>query len=106
METDNPIQAFYVDLGQRIKRGRQQVPVSQADLASKLGLTRTSIANVEAGRQRPAAHQVAMLAQILEVPIEDLLPTVSNSLDDSRDPIARQHAELQVLAREWASGAI
>jgi transcriptional regulator with XRE-family HTH domain len=103
--TDEPIQAFYVDLGLRIKRGRQQVHVSQADLALRLGLTRASIANVEAGRQRPAAHQVAMLADILGVPLEDLMPTAPSTLDESRDPIERQHAELHALAREWASAA-
>jgi transcriptional regulator with XRE-family HTH domain len=100
--TDDAIQAFYVELGLRIKRRRHQGHVSQAELATRLGLTRTSIANVEAGRQRPAAHQIAMLAKILRVPLADLIPIAPSTLDESRDPIERQHAELHALAREWA----
>jgi hypothetical protein len=35
----------------------------------------------------------------------DLIPTAPSTLDESRDPIERQHAELHALACEWASAA-
>jgi transcriptional regulator with XRE-family HTH domain len=69
------IKALYVDIGSRVRRARKQQGWSQLDLARAVDLTRSSIANFEAGRQRPAVHIVLLIAQALKVPVEDLLPS-------------------------------
>jgi transcriptional regulator with XRE-family HTH domain len=50
------------------------VPVTQQQLADQAGLTRSSIANVEAGRQRVPLHVLAAIALALKVEPQDLLP--------------------------------
>ena len=96
--TEAQVMAFYVSLGGRVKRGRNQANLSQADLAQRLGLTRTSIANLEAGRQRPSAHHAAMIANILQVPIQDLLPNAPATVD----PMQEAREEMRSRARSWA----
>jgi transcriptional regulator with XRE-family HTH domain len=48
---------------------------SQIQLADTIGLTRSSIANLEAGRQRPPVHVTLLIAQALDVPVDVLLPS-------------------------------
>jgi transcriptional regulator with XRE-family HTH domain len=104
MGNDDQIDAFYTVLGERVRRARKQINMSQADLAVRLGLSRTSIANLEAGRQRPAAHQVAMIAEVLDIPVHELLPSLPSAVE-SVDPVEAQHANLRERARSWASAA-
>ncbi|WP_108493199.1 helix-turn-helix transcriptional regulator [Promicromonospora sp. AC04] len=98
MPSEERIKSFYLDLGQRVRAGRARTKMSQADLATRLGLTRASIANLEAGRQHPAAHQAAMIAEVLEIPIQDLLAAAPHAVD----PTETQHAALRKWARSQA----
>jgi len=73
--TEDAIKALYVDIGERVRRARKRQGWSQVDLAQAVDLTRSSIANFEAGRQRPAVHVVLLIALALKIPVEDLLPS-------------------------------
>jgi len=66
--------AFYVDLGQRVRDARTTAGLTQDQLARLLRLTRTSVANLEAGRQRISAHTLAVTADALNVTVTDLTP--------------------------------
>jgi DNA-binding XRE family transcriptional regulator len=48
--------------------------LSQDVLAQRVGLTRSSIANLEAGRQRSALHLFVAICQALDKNVCDLLP--------------------------------
>ena len=52
--------------------------LSQAALAKKLGMTRTSIVNIEAGRQRAPIHVLWAIAEELRTDVALLLPTRSD----------------------------
>lgn len=67
---------FYVALGRRVRRRREDRHLSQATVARHLGLTRTSVTNMEAGRQRLQVHQLAALATLLQVGTADLVPAL------------------------------
>ena len=76
--------------------------MSQAALANRLGLTRVSVTNLEAGRQRPLAHQVAVLADQLGTSVEDLMPKfevaeydVEQAFDDEMIELVRTSAKAQ-----------
>jgi transcriptional regulator with XRE-family HTH domain len=56
---------FDVAYGQRIHAARVMAGLTQLELAGRLGLTRSSIANIEAGRQRVMAAQVPPAAEAL-----------------------------------------
>jgi transcriptional regulator with XRE-family HTH domain len=68
--------AFYEELGRRIRTARKKRnPVlTQEELGRVVGLTRTSITNVEKGRQKVPIHTLAELALTLQVDAMSLLP--------------------------------
>lgn len=56
-------EAVYQALGARIRMMRDMLGIDQLDLATRIGLTRASIANVETGRQRIRVDQVEAIAK-------------------------------------------
>ncbi len=51
---------------QQIKAFRRSVGLSQAGLASKLGITKKTVAEWEQGRQEPSARRYVQLAKMAE----------------------------------------
>lgn len=66
--------ALYQAIASRIRALRQAQGMSQGRLAAALGLTRTSIVNLEQGTQRCALHWLCAIARALQVPYWRLLP--------------------------------
>ena len=64
--------------------------MSQADIAPGVGLSRTSVANIERGRQRMSLHLLMEFARALEVEPCDLLPTVHPEPDVKPDRRLRE----------------
>ncbi len=58
-----PLQPVYRMLGTKIELMRNTLGWTQDDLRKKVGLTRTSIANIEAGRQRILLHDIETIAK-------------------------------------------
>lgn len=73
-------QEFYVELGARLRRARASTP--QQTLGAAVGLSRGSIANIEAGRQPVSAHTLTLMADVLAVPETQLLPPIAEHLVD------------------------
>jgi transcriptional regulator with XRE-family HTH domain len=65
---------LYRAIGSRVLRARIDAGMTQDQLAEKIGMARASIANLEAGRQRPPVHVIADIAAALGVPRHDLIP--------------------------------
>lgn len=76
--TEETIKALYTDIGNRVRRARRRKEISQDDLGQAVGLKRTSIANLEAGRQHPPVHIILLIAQATESPVAELLPTTDD----------------------------
>jgi transcriptional regulator with XRE-family HTH domain len=73
---DNPdLAAFYKHLGANIRANRDRLKLSQDELARSVGLTRTSLTNIEKGRQHPPLHTFCEIAQRLKVDPSALLPS-------------------------------
>jgi transcriptional regulator with XRE-family HTH domain len=70
-------EALYQAVGERIRQTRERQPgkVSQAALAAKLGVSRASIVNIEAGRQHAPLSLLWMVAQNLDVELASLIPS-------------------------------
>ena len=66
--------ALYVGVGLHVHRERLRRNISQEELAAATGMTRTSITNLEAGRQRIPLHTLIHIARILSVNYLHLLP--------------------------------
>ncbi len=73
-DTDEENAAFYEDFGQRIRRARGSTP--QAAVGARVGLSRGSISNIEAGRQRVPLHMLLRFARALNTAPADLIAPV------------------------------
>lgn len=68
------IEHVYEELGERIKAARVGLGLTQTEVSQRVGLTRSSIANIEAGRQRAMIHTLMHIANALEASLAELLP--------------------------------
>ena len=69
---------FYQRFGQNLRQARRAGGLSQVDLAMAIDLTRTSISNIEQGRQRVLLHTFAKMLHVLNLQPEDLIPAARN----------------------------
>ncbi|MGY3129328.1 transcriptional regulator with XRE-family HTH domain [Bradyrhizobium sp. USDA 4501] len=66
---------FYRRLGRAVAKRRDELGLTQGEIAEKLGLSRASLANLESGRQRIMVHQLFALVNALKLKsILDLVP--------------------------------
>lgn len=81
---------FGVGYGRRLALARTAAGLSQSEFAARLGLTRSSVANIEAGRQAAPARQVVVTARELEVSVGWLMTgePVSAAPRPSRLPVS------------------
>ena len=73
---DEQLRLLYADIGNRIRERREELGLTQQALASMVELSRTSITNIEQGRQKLLVNTLFDVAGALEISIEDLLPKV------------------------------
>lgn len=76
--SDTDLRRFYTRLGSNVRSVRVSVGLSQADLADRIGFTRASVSNLEAGRQKIALHLFVQIAHALGVEPAMLLPDLLN----------------------------
>src|SRR5258708_1609414 len=67
---------LYRIVGRKIREGRERYAqkLSQAALAERLGVSRASIVNIEAGRQHAPLHLLWQIAEVLGVELTMLIP--------------------------------
>lgn len=65
---------FYRRLGQNLRDARERAKLSQDRVAQLVGLKRTSLTNIESGRQHPPLHVLCDIAAHLNVTVGDVLP--------------------------------
>lgn len=89
---------FYRRFGRHLRQARRAAGLSQADLAVAIKLARTSVSNIEKGRQKVLLHTFEEMLHVLNVQPGELLPTAKptpsppglNSLaHDARDFVKR-----------------
>jgi len=68
------IDIFYSVIGEKIKVERLRKRISQEELGDFLGLTRSSVINLEKGRHRPSIYQVLQIAGMLNIDYTQLIP--------------------------------
>jgi transcriptional regulator with XRE-family HTH domain len=94
----------YKAFGNAVSTRRKGLGLTQAQLASKVKMSRASIANIESGRQNVLLHHVYALAAALEfTKVGELLPPPQKSAGEefrmmvSNEALSlSEHAEAQV----------
>lgn len=74
MLSEATLRRLCAEFGARIRAARKKVGLTPKALADLVGLSRSSIVNLEAGRQRAPIHMIWKLADALDLPVADLLP--------------------------------
>lgn len=92
--------SFYQRLGGRIATIRRERNITQDRLAAAVGLSRASVANVEAGRQALAVHMLIAFASVLgKDPAELIPPLVEPQLAADAE---QELSKLSPEQRAWA----
>ncbi len=79
--------ALYAHIKGHLKARREEMGLTQGQLAARLGLERTSVTNIELGRQKPPLHVIYALCHELALDVSELLPPVGRVMmaDVGRD---------------------
>lgn len=89
--TDVSDKTLYQAIGSAVRQARISASLSQDDLAKAVHMTRTSITNLEGGRQQVPLHTLYAVAREVGCKIIDLLPeelpgaTADDGLIDEED---------------------
>lgn len=85
------VDRLYQQIGKAIHDLRQakKPKLTQAALAEILGVTRTSITNIEKGEQRIPLHLLYTLCANLSVQISDVIPVVEDIVGQSPNTTSR-----------------
>jgi transcriptional regulator with XRE-family HTH domain len=71
-------EAIYRIFGRRLRELRDGRGIAQEELATLSGLTRSSIANIENGKQRVLLHQLVQFAEALHTNVGELIPIMAS----------------------------
>ena len=69
-----PDAELYALLGANVRKYREIARLTQDEVADRLSLSRTSVTNIEKGKQRIQIHTLYNIAKVLGVSVTDLLP--------------------------------
>ena len=91
------IATIYADIGRNVRHAREAEDMTQEHLATRIGLTRTSIVNIEQGRQRAPIHTLIVIADALHVPPALLIPFALCADDALLIMLQKAQAKIRVL---------
>jgi transcriptional regulator with XRE-family HTH domain len=109
----NLVDHLYVEFGRLVRQRRKEARITQLTLAKRVGLGRTSITNIELGRQHIPIHVLYPLAAALGTTPDKLLPAGKFAVpgDDPQtlDPqllkeLAKQ--DLAAPAKRWVQRVV
>lgn len=90
MGSEQAIDAFYIHVGEKVRFQRKRAGMDQETLARHLNLSRTTIINIEKGRQRLSLEHAWLTAKILNISIEELLPsTEMKTVEDWKNEVQK-----------------
>jgi len=95
---------FYEAFGGRLRDARKSAGLSQSDLADRVQLSRTSITNIETGKQHPSLYLAHLLAIEVQVSLNVLMDESIESEKKAgtlRPTIERSLENYPDSSREW-----
>jgi transcriptional regulator with XRE-family HTH domain len=97
-DADEQTRALLARVGSRIRAARGAAGMTQAELAAKIGVARSSVANMEQGRQGLTLMRLGQLAVALRMSLDDLIVP-------AEFPAAPAQAHKASVVRAWVAGA-
>ncbi|MCG8066712.1 MAG: helix-turn-helix domain-containing protein [Candidatus Thiodiazotropha taylori] len=74
--------ALYEKIGAIIKNRRRSLKLTQSYVADRVGITRTSVTNIEKGAQKTPLYTLYKLAVILDMSPNEMLPALEDVVMD------------------------
>jgi transcriptional regulator with XRE-family HTH domain len=99
------MERIYVDFGVSLRKARKSARLTQDVLAEKVGLSRTSITNIERGRQHLALHMLYRLAEAVGCKPVELLPDVPRDEDVELSRLLKKSG-LGRQGQEWLRAVV
>lgn len=65
---------LYRLVGDAVRRRRMETGMTQSRLAAEVGVTRTSVTNIETGHQKPPLHLLFKICAVLGVESKNIVP--------------------------------
>jgi DNA-binding XRE family transcriptional regulator len=93
---------LYQRLGHQLRQTREAAELTQAKLAENVGVLRTSITNIEAGRQKAPLHLIYEICAVLQVDIHDILPSLHDLRDSQNSTIEMIGGRLESVSPKSA----
>lgn len=91
---------LYRALGRLVRLHRERARLTQDELARRVGMTRTSITNIESGRQKIQIDTLYQVARTLEISPDALLPSPGEDLPEMFE--TQLSEELSAEEKNWA----
>lgn len=93
-------ETLYRNLGYKIRIAREKMDINQSLFANMLDLSRSSVVNIEMGRQRPSVHLLYEIARITKTSISNLLTDLipdkdTNQVLDIKEKISYSLSNLE-----------
>ena len=88
--TEDEKSSFYKALGDNIRIARENAGLRQGAFGELIGLSRTSVVNIEKGRQHAPVHLVGAIAKVLGITYNDFIPTSKPVGRQSEASVSRQ----------------
>ncbi len=103
------MEGLYREFGEILRSYRKAAGLTQSEVAERVQLQRTSITNIEKGRQHVPLHQVFRLASAVGAEPADLLPRGRAAVEEVLSPEALREldgsADAEMVARVLTSAA-
>jgi transcriptional regulator with XRE-family HTH domain len=74
---------LYEYIGRRLKAQRKALKRTQANVAKATKLMRTSITNIESGKQKPPLHVLYLLCSELNLELRDIMPSNGHVIQET-----------------------
>lgn len=99
--TNIPDEQIYLIIGGKIKEARDNLKVSQTELAKRISIARTSLSNIESGKQKLPIHLLYKIASALGIPVTALLPGIGEQETDIKSLLNQK-----IVINEQGTGEI
>ncbi|MDP1844941.1 MAG: helix-turn-helix transcriptional regulator [Sediminibacterium sp.] len=106
MTSDQNIDEFYIYVGEKVRFQRKKARMDQETLARHVNLGRTTIINIEKGRQRLSLEHAWLTAKVLGISIEDILPPIeTKSVEEWKNEVQKVgiNKETEMSVIKWIS---
>ncbi len=95
---------LYAAVGRELRERRRKAELQQGELAEAVSLSRSSIANAEAGRQALPIHHLVEIAEALGTTAAEVLSAAEGRLSSAPQVPARELPKAVVAFLERAAG--